>query len=187
MANDVSFMQYMRAHGNSPGPTDHPYLTGAITGLCSGIIASAVLHLSGTSDGIAGSFGISAFAITASSLAEMVIAGVIYAFIFKRAANDRRGGWLFGISYGFLLWMFAPVLLWQLITGRPVVVGMDAAVLFAAELLYGALLGRGFPHIHRMLQQRFTGEAAAPAETERDPSSRPNPKRQAKPAVARGE
>ncbi len=34
----------------------------------------------------------------------VLLAGVLYGQMFQRAANDRHGGWLFGLAYGFLIW-----------------------------------------------------------------------------------
>ncbi|HYJ92362.1 MAG TPA: hypothetical protein VEV84_13710, partial [Pyrinomonadaceae bacterium] len=75
--------------------------------------------------------------------------------VFKRAANDFHGGWLFGASFGFLLWMIAPVALWQLFTGQPIVVGGAAMGLFGAHVLYGIALGLIFPWIHTLIQTKL--------------------------------
>jgi hypothetical protein len=95
----------------------------------------------------------------------MILAGVLYAAVFKRAANDFHGGWLFGASFGFLLWMVTPVALWQLFTGQPIVVGGAAMGLFGAHVLYGIALGLIFPWIHTLIQSRLNEarvEVAAP-------------------------
>jgi hypothetical protein len=105
----------------------------------------------------------------------MVLAGVIYAAAFKRAANDRAGGWLFGIAFGFLLWTFAPVTIWQVVTGRPVAVGRSAAGLFFAEVLYGLVLGLIYPRVHSVVQKRLgavRGAAAAKKRKERRASAK---------------
>src|SRR4051812_22662635 len=115
MAKDVSFMQYMRAHGNTAGPTQRPTATGALSGLIAFVPYEAILRLSGARASIANGFEISEWASSTFNLAVMIIAGVIYGAIFKRAANDRRGGWIFGASYGFLLWTIAPITIWQLV------------------------------------------------------------------------
>jgi hypothetical protein len=70
-----------------------------------------------------------------------------------RAANDGGGGWLFGISYGYLLWMLGPVTLVQWVMARPVLVGGASRGLFAAHLLYGLVLGLLFPRVHRLIQR----------------------------------
>jgi hypothetical protein len=155
MARDVSFMQYMRAHGNTAGPTQRPLLTGAISGLLAFVPYELVLRLSGGRASIAAGFGISVWTSSAMNMTVMVVAGVIYASIFKRAANDCSGGWIFGASYGFLLWMIAPITLWQLLGSRELAVGTAAMGLFGAHVLYGLVLGLVFPWIHFLIQSRL--------------------------------
>ena len=156
MAKDISFMQYMRAHGNTPGPTQRPLLTGAIGGLIAGIPSAALLYWSGALAGVAKSFGADLWLVLSVDGVLMIFAGILYAAIFKRAANDREGGWLFGISYGFLLWMISPITIWQLAAANPAVVGRPAMGLFAAQLLYGLFLGLLFPRIHALVQMRLS-------------------------------
>jgi hypothetical protein len=152
MAN-VFFMQYLSAHGNTPGPTQRPYLTGAISGAVAAVPYVSILAFSGTLSRSAANFQAREGMISMIAAATMVPAGVIYAAIFKRAANDRRGGWLFGMSYGFLLWLVGPVTLWQLVTPRPFITGLAAIGLFGAQVTYGLVLGLIFPWIHAPLQQ----------------------------------
>lgn len=155
MPRDISFLQYMRAHGNTTGPTQRPLLTGAIGGLLAFAPFELVMQLSGARESIARGFGISQWVSISISAAVMVVAGLLYAGVFKRAANDFHGGWLFGASFGFLLWMVAPVTLWQLLTGRPIAVGTAAMGLFAGHILFGIALGLVFPWVHFLLQRRL--------------------------------
>src|SRR5687768_9062201 len=155
MAKDISFMQYMRAHGNTPGPTQRPLLTGAISGLLAEIPSALLLYYSGASASVAAAFDVGGWFVFTVSAALKVLAGLIYAAIFKRAANDREGSWLFGAAYGFLLWMLAPVTLWQLITSRPVAVGRAAMGLFGAQVLYGLVLGLVYPRVHSLVQGKL--------------------------------
>ncbi|HYJ90727.1 MAG TPA: hypothetical protein VEV84_05420 [Pyrinomonadaceae bacterium] len=155
MARDSSFLQYMRAHGNTPGPTQRPLVTGAITGLIAFAPYEIVLDLSGARSSIVHGFGINPWLSVGIRVLEMILAGVLYAVVFKRAANDFHGGWLFGASFGFLLWMITPVALWQLFTGQPIVVGVAAMGLFGAYVLYGITLGLIFPWIHTLIQSRL--------------------------------
>lgn len=145
----------MRAHGNTPGPTQRPYLNGAISGLLAAVPAFIVLYFSNALDSIERtlSTGMTAALIVYAGL--MILAGVAYAAIFKRAANDHQGGWLFGISYGFLLWVLGPVTIWQTISSRPVATGHAATGLFAAQVLFGLVLGLLFPAVHSFLQARL--------------------------------
>lgn len=155
MAKDISFLQYMRAHGNTPGPTQRPLLTGAIGGLIAEIPSGALLYWSGALASIAERFGANVWSVLAADAVLMILAGMLYAAIFKRAANDCEGGWLFGAAYGFLLWMFAPVTIWQILTSRPAAVGHAAMGLFAAHVLYGLVLGLVYPRIHALVQARL--------------------------------
>jgi cytochrome c biogenesis protein CcdA len=82
-----------------------------------------------------------------------VVLGGIYGLIFRRAANDRRGGWLFGIGFGFLSWMCSVGLVGAV--RAPLAVGHDAIALMLAFLAYGTLLGSLFPVVHRLFMARF--------------------------------
>jgi len=52
MARDISFLQYMRAHGNTPAPTQRPYLNGAISGLFAAVPSFIALYFSDALDSI---------------------------------------------------------------------------------------------------------------------------------------
>src|SRR5215203_1560145 len=126
MGRDVSFIQYLRAHGNTAGPTQRPLVTGAISGLIAFVPFETVLRLSGARVSIARGFEVATAASSGFSLMLMILAGVAYAALFKRAANDCSGGWIFGAAYGFLLWMIAPITMWQLLGSQPLAVGTAA-------------------------------------------------------------
>lgn len=155
MARDISFIQYMRAHGNTPGPTQRPLLTGAVSGLIAGVGYLSILVMSDALESSARALGANIWVAAMFAVVLAIVSGIIYALIFKRAANDTRGGWLFGISFGFLLWMLGPVTLWQTITFRPVAVGTAAMGIFGAHVIYGFVLGLVFPWIHFMFQSRL--------------------------------
>ena len=159
MARDISFLQYMRAHGNTAGPTQRPYLAGAICGVLAFAPYEVLLRFSGGRDSIARGLDINLWESTSINAIIMILAGVVYAAIFKRAANDRRGGWLFGASYGFLLWIIAPISLLQLFNSTPVAVGPAAMGLFGAHVLYGLVLGLIFPWIHFLIQARLNNSS----------------------------
>jgi hypothetical protein len=152
MGQGVSFMQYMRAHGNTPGPTQRPLLAGAITGGLAEIPSALVLWYSAALDSLARALGIGAWPVLALLLTATVSAGALYGRVFSRAANDRRGGWLFGISYGFLIWMFGPATVLQWVLSHPLAVGVAAMGMLGAHLVYGLALGLLFPWIHTLLQ-----------------------------------
>jgi hypothetical protein len=152
---DIPAMQYMRAHGNSPGPTHRPSMTGAIAGLLAAVPCLVVGYLTGALTGESERLGVGTWTATILDALILVIAGVIYAEIFKRAANDTFGGWLFGACFGFLIWMDGPVTLWRWVAGEPMARGMSAMGLFAAQIVYGLVLGGVFPYINRLLQTRM--------------------------------
>lgn len=155
-------MQYMRAHGNTPGPTHRPYSTGALSGAIAAIPYVAILSVTGTLARSATGLGLSSWYIGAGAAAVMPLAGVLYAAIFRRAANDRAGGWLFGMSYGFLLWLLGPVTVWQLVTPEPFITGMAAIGSFGGHVAFGLVLGTLFPHVHNVIQQRLGHMPALP-------------------------
>ena len=152
MAKSASFMQYMRAHGNTPGPTQRPRLAGAITGSIAEIPAVGVLWWSGALSSLMQTLSLSLWVTLVLHSAAMIVSGVIYGRVFSRAANDVRGGWLFGISYGFLIWMIGPVTALQWLMDHPIALGVAAMGILGAHLLYGLVLGLLFPSIHRLLQ-----------------------------------
>jgi hypothetical protein len=146
-------MQYMRAHGNTPGPTQRPTTAGGIAGAFAALPAVALLWLAGAVASLAQSLVLSTWVVLALQVGMMALAGALYGRIFSRAANDRQGGWLFGISYGFLLWMLGPATLFQWLTGHPLAVGTAAMALFGGHIIYGLVLGLLFPLIHQVIQR----------------------------------
>src|SRR3712207_1606769 len=81
----------------------------------------------------------------------MLLSGILYGWLFQRAANDPRGGWLFGMAFGFVLWMLGPVPLLQWLPDQPILHGYPAAGLLLAQLLWGLVMGVVFPSVHRHL------------------------------------
>lgn len=136
---------FMRAHGHVPGPTQRPATAGLIDGVVASVPALVLLVVMGVVRGVE----IAGLAVV------FALAGAGYGRIFGRAANDREGGWLFGISYGFCVWMLVPALLLQWILGRPVAVGRAAMLLCFAHLLYGVVLGFLFPALHSFLHREL--------------------------------
>ncbi len=149
---------FLRAHGFDPGPTQRPILAGVITG-AGATVPAAVLFVG------AGSFRVLArdifqLPVPVTALvfaAAFVLAGALYGVVFRRAANDRRGGWLFGLAFGFMMWMAAPVVILPFV-GRPIIAAGPAAVGFlGAFLIWGVLVGMLFPYIHRPLHANLDG------------------------------
>lgn len=147
-------MRFMRAHGQEPAPGQQPVAAGALAGLCAGAAVLPVLFWSGAAGSLAAAVRLSVEVVAAAYPALAMVAGAVYGAVFRRAASDRRGGWLFGISYGFLLWMVGPVTLLQAILGRPLATGPAAIGLLAANLLSGLVLGLLFRPMHRLTQLR---------------------------------
>jgi hypothetical protein len=87
--------------------------------------------------------------------AVVILGGALYGRIFMRAANDRRGGWLFGIGFGFLLWMLGPSTLVYWLRQAPLVTGRASQALFASYLVFGVVLGIAYPFVHTLIQRRL--------------------------------
>jgi hypothetical protein len=147
-------MRFMRAHGQMPAPGQRPVTAGALAGLCAGLAVLPLLFWTQAVASLAEVLSISTAVIAASYPALAALAGGLYGTVFRRAASDRRGGWLFGISYGFLLWMLGPTALLQALLGRPLATGTSAMGLLAANLLSGLILGLLFRPMHRVTQLR---------------------------------
>lgn len=155
MAESGSFMQYMRAHGNTPGPTQRPVFAGALTGFMAEVPTAAMLWWSGALGSATQALFLQSWVTLILHVVLAIIGGAIYGRVFSRAANDAQGGWLFGISYGFLIWMIGPATIVQWTLGRPLALGPAAMGVLAAHLVYGFVLGSLFPGIHRRLQKEL--------------------------------
>jgi hypothetical protein len=83
----------------------------------------------------------------------MAIAGAAYARLFGRAANDRRGRWLFGMAFGFLLWSAGAVMILPILGGGRAPAGEPAMGVFLSLVAWGAALGALLPIVHRPLHQ----------------------------------
>ena len=94
---------FLSAHGYDPGPTHRPMLAGAIVGTLATAPATAVLFLFGSMQTGARIVGLPVLVAFVAGAAVMSLAGAGYGALFQRSANDRRGGWLFGTAFGFLL------------------------------------------------------------------------------------
>ena len=142
---------FLSAHGYDPGPTQRPYLTGAIGGLVSTVPAVALLHVFGSLEVEARILGVSMLATLAIGLPVMAAAGALYARAFGRAANNSRGGWLFGMAFGFALWMAGAVMVLPLVSGGLAPAGLPAVGVFVSLIAWGAALGVLVPYLHRPL------------------------------------
>jgi hypothetical protein len=142
---------FLRAHGYDPGPTQRPVLAGCLSGIVATLPATALLHWFGSLEVEADILGLSLGTTLAAGGAAMALAGAAYGRLFQRAANDRRGGWLFGAAFGFLLWTAGAVLILPLASGGIAPAGRAAIGLYLSLVLWGAVMGAAFPHIHRPL------------------------------------
>ncbi|CAN7178044.1 hypothetical protein LJR225_000414 [Phenylobacterium sp. LjRoot225] len=146
-------MAFLLAHGIDPGPLQRPLLAGAITGLIAAAPAGAAFAALGAFTVVADQVMRLPRPVTAVILvAAFTLAGALYGLVFRRAANDRRGGWLFGAAFGFVLWMAAPVVVLPLVGGGTIAAGRAATGFFACFLVWGLVAGALFPLVHAPLQ-----------------------------------
>ena len=150
-------LRILRAHGLDAGPTQRPLLAGAIAGLIADIPAIALLGRFGSLGTLGPATGTSPLVAGLAYGAMMLLGGVLYGWLFQRAANDPRGGWLFGLAFGFVLWMLGPIPLLQWLPDQPVLSGRPALGLLLGQLLWGFVLGVVFPFVHRRLHVSLDG------------------------------
>jgi hypothetical protein len=146
---------FLDAHGYDPGPSQRPLLAGAISGLLATIPAIAVLAAFGSLSVEAQILGMSRAETLAVGWAAMAVAGAAYARFFGRAANAVRGGWLFGMSFGFALWAAGAVLVLPLLSGGRAPVGSAAVGVALSLILWGLAMGILVPFVHRPLHERL--------------------------------
>ena len=79
----------------------------------------------------------------------MAVAGALYARLLGRAANDVRGGWLFGMAFGFALWAAGAVFILPLVGNGELPAGPPATGVFLSLILWGGFLGAILPFVHR--------------------------------------
>ncbi len=154
---------FLGAHGYSPGPTQRPLPAGALSGLLATIPAITILHGFGALEVEARILELSLLETIAAGEVIMAIAGAIYARLFGRAANDARGGWLFGMAFGFVLWAAGAVMVLPLASGGQAPAGTAALGVLLSLIAWGAALGLLLPFVHRPFHQDME-EAAKRAE-----------------------
>lgn len=108
---------FLTAHGFDPGPTQRPLLTGGLSGAIATLPAVTVLVAFGSLEAEAEILGRSVPLTLGAGCVVMALAGVVYGGLFRRGANDRRGGWLFGMAFGFMLWTAGAVMVLPLASG----------------------------------------------------------------------
>ena len=146
---------FLSAHGYDPGPTQRPFLAGALSGLIATAPAILLLHAFGSLEVEAQILGLSTFGTLGAGWPIMAAAGAAYARLFGRAANDIRGGWLFGMAFGFALWAAGAVMVLPIVSGGKAPAGTAALGVFLSLLVWGAALGAVQPLIHRPLHKKI--------------------------------
>lgn len=161
--------EHLRAHGFDPGPSQRPRTAGAMSAAFASPVALVILERSGAVAWLEASARIPR-AITATAIVvALVAAGVAYAWTFRRAANDRRGGWMFGMSFGFVVWMVVTAALRAF---GVVAIGLPAIGLFGALVLHGAATGLVFPWVHRPLMRPVGASRPRPSSAQAPSSLR---------------
>src|SRR5437879_2210098 len=112
-------MHYMQAHGYTAGPTQRPAAAGAISGAIALSAAYEIIDVTGGLNEVRQNLHISMPVAVSVFGILCLLGGVLYGRLFQRTVNDKHGGWLFGISYGFLLWVIGPVAILQWATNTP--------------------------------------------------------------------
>ena len=144
---------FLSAHGYDPGPSQRPLLAGAISGVLATVPALPVLFVFDSLEVEAKILGMSTAVTLALGWAAMAVAGGIYARAFGRAANNVRGGWMFGMVAGFALWAGGGVLILPLLSGGHAPAGMPALGLALSLLVWGLAIGILLPFVHRPLHE----------------------------------
>src|SRR4029078_12564975 len=144
-------LSMLQAHGLDSVPTHRPLLAGAVAAVIADLPATAVLGPFGSLEKLAHAAGIATVLSALVYGGTLLLGGMLYGWLFQRAANDPRGGWLFGLAFGFVLWMLGPVPVLQWLADQPILRGYPAAGLLLAELLWGLAVGLVFPLVHRHL------------------------------------
>src|SRR5438046_315389 len=144
---------FLSAHGYDPGPTQRPLFAGAISGVLATIPAIATLYAFGSLKIEAQILGLSQAMTVAVGCGVMAVAGALYGRIFGRAANDVRGGWLFGMAFGFALWAAGAVMVLPLASDGQAPAGTAAIGVFLSLVAWGAALGAVHPFVHRQLHE----------------------------------
>jgi ABC-type Co2+ transport system permease subunit len=144
---------FLNAHGYDPGPSQRPLLAGAISGILGTIPAVAILIAFGSLNVEAEILRMSAAATLGAGCVAMAMSGAAYARFFGRAANAVKGGWLFGMSFGFALWATGAVLVLPLLSGGRAPAGTAAAGLALSLIIWGIATGILVPFVHRPLHE----------------------------------
>ncbi len=146
-------LSMIQAHGLEAGPTQRPMLAGLIAGQLSRGPAAALMWALGTLHAIRPGQSVLPVNLAAAFAGMMLLAGLVYGKLFQRAADDAGGGWLFGLAFGFLVWMIGPVPVLQWLPPQPTLAGLPLVGLLLGQLLWGLMLGLVFPLVHGRLHR----------------------------------
>ncbi len=167
---------FLAAHGYDPGPTQRPFTAGAIAGLLATPPAIFVLHLLGSLAVEARILGLPVIMTIVAGCLAMAVAGALYARLLGRAANDVRGGWLFGMAFGFALWAAGAVFVLPLVGNGELPAGPPATGVFLSLVLWGGCLGALLPFVHRRIRLKLDepgiAESLGPSLAARGPAKR---------------
>jgi hypothetical protein len=144
---------FLSVHGYDPGPSQRPLVAGAISGVLATAPAVGVLLAFGSLEVEARILGMSTLLTLCVGWAAMAAAGAIYAQLFGRAANNVRGGWLFGMVFGFALWAGGAVLVLPILSGGRTPAGQAALGVALSMLVWGLAIGLLLPFVHRPLHE----------------------------------
>jgi hypothetical protein len=144
---------FLSAHGYDPGPSQRPFIAGAISGVIATLPALAILVAFGSLKTEAQILRLSIFATLCFGWLAMALAGAIYARLFGRAANSMRSGWLFGMAFGFALWACGAVLVLPVVSGGGAPAGRPALGVALSMLVWGLAVGLLVPFVHRPLHE----------------------------------
>jgi hypothetical protein len=144
---------FLAAHGYDPGPSQRPFTAGAISGILGTIPAIGILVAFGSLKAEAAILGMTPLATLGAGWAAMAVAGAAYARFFGRAANGLRGGWLFGMSFGFALWAAGAVLVLPIVSSGRAPAGPAAVGVAVSLIVWGFATGILVPFVHRPLHE----------------------------------
>jgi hypothetical protein len=144
---------FLQAHGYDPGPSQRPFSAGAISGLLATAPAIGALVWFGSLKVEARILGLTEIETLGAGWVAMALAGAAYARIFGRAANNKHGGWLFGMAFGFALWAAGAVLVLPILSGGRAPAGPAAFGVAASMLVWGLAIGILMPFVHRPLHE----------------------------------
>ena len=141
--------------GNQPTPDQRPYLAGFLAACIAVVLPALLLFQTGGMRAQGHALHLPFDSMIALQAAIWLGGGALFGRIFSRAAADPRAGWLFGFTYGYLLWMLGPATTMMWIAGGPVAKGPAAVGLLAAYILFGLIMGIAFPYTNDIFKPRL--------------------------------